>query len=112
MKKAEQAKVNEIVNKYFNDAVNQLPLEARSYLNAKQMVKAGAKRLRSCSAYVWETPDYYVLQSYETFVACINKVNKITYDNLKNEFGRTHTSCMHIVKFANDYGNGNKMIAR
>lgn len=43
-------------------------------------------RLRSCSATVYETPHYYVLRSYNTVVACIDKSTGICYDVLRHVF--------------------------
>lgn len=60
-------------------------------------------RLRSCSATVYETPRYYVLRSYNTVVACIDKSTGICYDVLRHVFGYTSTSCQHINKFIVDY---------
>lgn len=60
-------------------------------------------RLRSCSAKVYETPHYYLLRSYNTIVACIDKSTGICYDVLRHVFGYTSTSCQHINKFIEDY---------
>ena len=60
-------------------------------------------RLRSCSATVYETPNYYLLRSYNTVVACIDKSTGICYDVLRHVFGFTSTSCQHINKFISDY---------
>lgn len=65
-------------------------------------------RLRSCTAYVYNTPDYFVLRSYNTFVACINKHTGIGYDQLRVVYGYTATSAQHIRKFFTDY-NANKI---
>lgn len=63
------------------------------------------KRLRSCSAWVYETEHYYLLKSYETFVACIIKESNVSVDVLRYVYGYTPTSAQHISKFINDYGN-------
>lgn len=60
-------------------------------------------RLRSCSAKVYETPNYYLLRSYNTVVACIEKSTGICYDVLRHVFGFTSTSAQHISKFICDY---------
>lgn len=60
-------------------------------------------RLRSCSATVYETHNYYILRSYNTVVACIDKSTGICYDVLRHVFGFTSTSCQHINKFISDY---------
>ena len=60
-------------------------------------------RLRKCSATVWETNHWYLLRSYRTFVAAIDKETGILYDFLRYVYGYTATSAQHIAKFANDY---------
>jgi hypothetical protein len=61
-------------------------------------------RLRSCQAYVYETPSFYVLRSYNTVVAIIEKSTDICYDFLRGVYGYTNTSAQHISKFDKDYG--------
>lgn len=64
------------------------------------------KRLRSCQAYVYETPSFYVLRSYNTVVAIIEKKTDTCYDFLRGVYGYTSTSAQHISKFDKDYGRG------
>lgn len=64
------------------------------------------KRLRSCQAYVYETPSFYVLRSYNTVVAIIEKKTDTCYDFLRGVYGYTNTSAQHISKFDKDYGRG------
>lgn len=64
------------------------------------------KRLRSCTAWVLETPSYYVLRSYETYVAVIEKDTDTLFDALRIVYGYTATSAQHIAKFSHDYGAG------
>ena len=99
MKKEEQKKINEMCMDIFERAYNELPQIAHSYLNDKQLKNAGAKRLRSCSAWVWETENFYVLQSYNTFIACIEKSTDICYDVLRRVYGYTATSAKHVSIF-------------
>ena len=106
MTKPEQAKLTEQAQAQFTMAIKQLPKVAFSHMNKKQMKQAGAEQLRHCTAWVWETLDYYVLQSYETFVACIEKATDTCYDVLRVEYGYTSTSAQHIAKFRHDYGSG------
>lgn len=61
------------------------------------------KPLRSCKARVWQTSNYYILESYETFVACIDKKTHCCYDFLRYAYGYTATSAQHIAKFRRDY---------
>ena len=63
-------------------------------------------RLRTCHAYVYETPSFYVLRSYNTVVAIIDKSSDICYDFLRGVYGYTSTSAQHISKFDQDYGRG------
>lgn len=64
------------------------------------------KRLRTCQAYVYETPSFYVLRSYNTVVAIIEKKTDTCYDFLRGVYGYTSTSAQHIRKFDKDYGRG------
>lgn len=57
------------------------------------------KRLDYCTAYTMENDRYYVLQSYNTIVAFIDKENGIMYDVLRYVYGYTATSGKHIAKF-------------
>lgn len=63
-------------------------------------------RLRTCQAYVYETPSFYVLRSYNTVVAIIEKSTDTCYDFLRGVYGYTSTSAQHISKFDKDYGSG------
>ena len=66
------------------------------------------KRLRSCTAEVLETPTFFILRSYNTVVAVIDKCTGNTWDVLRMVYGYTATSAQHIAKFSNDYGNGKR----
>lgn len=68
-----------------------------------------SKRLRTCSATVFETQHYYLLMSYATIVACIDKNSLICYDYLRYLYGYTATSAQHIRKFMEDYGAVSKV---
>lgn len=60
-------------------------------------------RLRTCSAYVYETDRYYILKSYSTVVAFIRKDDCECFDILRKVYGYTSTSAQHIAKFKHDY---------
>lgn len=62
------------------------------------------ERLRTCNAYVYETPSFYVLRSYNTVVAIIEKSTDTCYDFSRGVYGYTHTTAQHISKFDIDYG--------
>lgn len=63
------------------------------------------RRLRTCTAWVFETKNYYILKSYGTIVACIHKESDTLFDALRIVYHFTSTSVQHIRKFAIDYGN-------
>lgn len=93
--------------------------EAMKELNYLMELKGCVKgvRLNRCTAYVFETPNYYILQSYSTYVAVLHKDSNTLYDVLRIVYGYTATSCQHISKFGQKYGQGewgvsNKYVAR
>lgn len=94
-----QLEINSLAYDSFLKAIKELPDVAFSRLNRKQLKQYGAKQLRTCNAWVWETPNYYVLQSYETLVAVIEKSSDVCCDVLRTEYGYTSTSAKHISIF-------------
>lgn len=60
-------------------------------------------QLRYCSADVGYTRNFFVLRSYATNVAFIDRRSGICYDILRAVYGYTATSAQHIHKFAEDY---------
>ena len=96
MNKREQALINEAVISMVNKC------DAEVNLNNLQH----GKRLRTCNAYVYETPSFYLLRSYNTVVAIIEKSTDTCYDFLRAVYGYTNTSAQHISKFDHDYGRG------
>lgn len=92
MKKSEQFKINDEVL----SAVCELSIYKESVINKV--------RLNKCKAYVEETENYYLLYSYNTLVAFINKREQVCYDILRLVYGYTSTSAQHIAKFRNAYG--------
>lgn len=69
-------------------------------------------RLNKCKAYTLETENYYVLLSYNNFVAFIDKHTGICYDILRLVYGYTSTSAQHIAKFRKAYGAVNTLTYR
>ena len=65
------------------------------------------KRLRTCQAVVYETADLFILQSYSTIVACIDRNANILYDFSRLVYGYTAITTQHIAKFNHDYCAGN-----
>lgn len=61
------------------------------------------KRLRYCKAEVIITENYFLLRSYNTIVASINRNIGTECDVLRKVYGYTATSAQHIAKFFNDY---------
>lgn len=89
-------RMHDDINAYVIDAVDKININLdgeRKYVG----------RLRACNAVVWETEHWYLLQSYATFVAAIDKETGIMYDFLRYVYGYTATSAQHIAKFAADY---------
>ena len=95
-KTAEQIRVNVLVLDNFNKALDDLQDYARTH-------KVPLKRLRTSSAHVLETENYYLLRSYNTIVAVIDKSTSTCYDALRHVYGYTKTSAQHISKFVHDY---------
>lgn len=96
MKKPLQEETNNIVLGHYTEALNQL-----DHMQVKEN-----KQLRSCTAWVYETADYYILQSYRTIIAVIDKRTDTCFDALRIVYGYTSTSSQHISKFKKDYGAG------
>lgn len=88
MKKSEQAIINSVVMENMEKAIKEY-----EQINCKPV------RLRSCSAWVYETENYYLLKSYNTFIACMDKTSENVYDALRLVYGFTRTSVQHISKF-------------
>lgn len=93
MKKMDQIKMNEEVK-----------ARIAQYEADKQLNDLG--QLRSCSARVYETENFYVLRSYRTIIAILDKRDDTLVDFLRMVFGYTATSAQHINKFGKDYGRG------
>ena len=96
MKKQEIIETNKKVEENFDKALHEF--------YDKEFHTAPEKRLRSCSAKVITTSNYYILQSYGTKIACIDRKTGVLYDALRLAYGYTSTSAQHIAKFSHDYG--------
>lgn len=97
-KQTEQIEINTRVIDVFADALNELYAENNAYVGWQTPT-----RLRTCNARVYETDNYYILESYTTFIACINKSTHECFDALRHVYGYTSTSAQHIAKFWHDY---------
>lgn len=93
-KRERQAFCNQICKEVYDDAIAELNAACKF------------KRLRSCSAVVFETEHYFILQSYRTPIAVIAKSTDTLYDALRYVYGYTATSAQHISKFEKDYCRG------
>lgn len=101
MKKAEQINHNIIALGLFNNAMNE-------FYDCETVYKVYG--LRKCQAVVAETENYFLLSSYFTFIAAIEKKSNICVDVLRHEYGYTPTSAKHIIKFIRDYSDKNKAL--
>lgn len=96
MKKSEQQEIN----------VKAMEILERLNNELKATENKKFKRLRTCQAEVCETSSFYVLRSYNTIVACIEKSTDTLVDALRYVYGYTATSAKHIAKFNQDYCTG------
>lgn len=94
MKKDQQVVMNEYVLQNYSIMMDEFN---ENWYNSVQ--------LRSCQACVYETENYFVLKSYSTIVAFIDKNNGQKFDILHKVYGYTSTSTQHIAKFFSDYGD-------
>lgn len=100
---------NDIENLFYNDFCDELNEKDANGYYKYPWFRSGinfGKQLRSCKAYVMETESYYVLKSYSTIVAFIDKETDTLYDVLRLVYGYTSTSAQHISKFNHDYCAG------
>lgn len=61
------------------------------------------RRLNYCNAHILETANYYVLRSYETDIAIIDKRTNVMYEFLRYVYAYTSISHQHIQKFERFY---------
>lgn len=102
MKKAEQERINNYIMKSLDTFHAK---GAQNHFNYDEI------RLHHCSAYVYETEDYYVLRSYSIIVAFIVKKNGdfinffryVCANDLKSKEYKGATTTQHIRKFCRDY---------
>ena len=95
MKKDQQVSMNNFVLKNYSVMMDEFT----------QKMWFDAVRLRSCQACVYETENFFVLKSYDTIVAFIDKNTSQKFDVLRKVYGYTSTSAQHIAKFFQDYGD-------
>ncbi len=90
MKKEVQRSINQIAEAIYTDAMSEYERECRY---------DDCERLLHCQAWVYETTNYYLLRSYDTIVAVIDKTSYTIVDVLRMVYGFTRTSAQHIAKF-------------
>lgn len=95
MKKLEQIAINAMVDSVIDDVNAELSVEMPVFC-----------AFRKCTASVAETKHFYILRSYHTIVAVIDKRTGALYDFLRLVYGFTSTSAQHIAKFSKEYGSG------
>lgn len=95
MKKKEQIAINAMVESIIDEVNAELSVEIPIFC-----------AFRKCNATVAETKHFYILRSYHTFVAVIDKCTDSLYDFLRLTYGFTPTSAQHIAKFSKEYGRG------
>ena len=94
MKRNAQLVINERVQNVCNAVYDEY--------NAHSIISI--EKLRHCTAEIIETPTWYILRSYNTLVAAVDKRTNYGYDFLRLVYGYTATSAQHIAKFFHDYG--------
>lgn len=97
----DQKKQQEVINYVARNLYDMAYTELEKKRLAERVVW---KKLRSCTAECCETENYYILRSYNTIVAVIEKGSDILADVLRYVYGYTSTSAQHISKFRHDYG--------
>lgn len=106
-----QNKINYECREMYTNAIREL-MYTDSELKELNGKGLKGKRLNSCTAWVFETKNFYILKSYETYIAVIDKDNDVLYDVLRIVYGYTATSAQHITKFGNQYGRGKWGVTR
>ena len=106
---------NNLIQKQENDEIESEVNFFNEYFRSSSY--GTAKQLRNCQAKVYTSERFYVLQSYNTIVAFIDRETDTLYDVLRFVYGYTNTSAQHIRKFEKDYsgsifGCTNRMIWR
>ena len=97
MTKQEQERVNALCIENVNAAIEEYKADVFAD-------NCYSERLRKCNAEVYETGNFYLLKSYNTFVACIPKGSCECFDVLRVVYGYTNSSAKQISKFIEDYG--------
>ena len=94
MTKEQQLEINDSALELWHHAI----VEYR-----KQLRTVKKHKLRHCDAKVYETDNYFILQSFETLVAAIEKTTNEATDVLRYVYGFTRCSTRQISYFLNDF---------
>ena len=100
----EQKKQQEVINYLAENLYDMAFNEATNHKGFPMWEERKWKQLAHCQAWVYETENFYILRSYNTIVAVIEKATGICADVLRLVYGFTSTSCQHISKFRKAYG--------
>lgn len=80
-------------------AINNTVISAYEKWSFDREPIVSVRRLNYCNAHILETANYYVLRSYQTDIAIIDKRTNVMYDFLRYVYGFTATSAQHAAKF-------------
>ena len=101
MKKEYQKLENEVCYDVFNAAITELWANPSAANNPK--------RLRNCNALVYETKNFFMLQSYDTLIAAIRKSDNTCVNCMRGEYDFEANNCSgttstrQFYKFIRDY---------
>lgn len=108
--KQEQEVINYLSKNLYEMAMNEA-CDEWGFTNPE--ICLNAKQLNKCNARIYETENFYILESYSTFVAVIEKATGIFADvkfmvyNFEAAGHTCHTTTQHIAKFRRAYGKDN-----
>lgn len=88
--------------KQYNQSIENITAQAifnAAFDEMDTMQEYKYKRLRTCTAWVFETENFYLLKFYDTFIAAIDKRSNVCVDVLRYVYCYTSTSAQHITKF-------------
>lgn len=93
------------MDKNLQKAINRkaIHMHEKAVLQYRSKGAITTEQLRYCSAEIIKTDDYFLLRSYNTIVAVIDRHSNTISDVLRVVYGYTATSAQHIAKFVHDY---------
>lgn len=87
MKKETQLLANEIASNVFRAARTEMWVQST---NGGNVI---CRRLNKCNAFVIETPNFYLLRSYQTFVGAIRKSDNTCVNYMHHEYDFKGNNC-------------------